>query len=464
MIKMARFLLAVWPYTGHVFPNIALAHALRARGHEVAFYTGALARPVVEQEGFACFPFERLALSIARIVGLAGADTQDDRDTPQLYERLTNYYTAVFDQWPLARGLQLKAMYRDWILGTAPQQVEDLRGILSGWRPDVVVCDPFMWGPILILHETGAIPVAVFSYFAGCLLPGPDTPPFALGLPRPHRRWTRPWLHLLEIGKNFFFADLRRDANRMRRKYRLRPLSTTIMAFAGQMPLYLVASVPEFDYERRDLPPSVHYVGPCLWDKPARQPPLPWMDALSEGDPIIYVTEGTAHVRTPILLQAAAQGLAHLPMQVVMTTGRHRDPERLPLGPRASNVWVKDWVPHSDLFSKASVVITHGGSGTVLSALQAGLPLVIVPMQWDHLENAQRVVAARAGLCLPPRDCTPERLRTAVYRVLHEPSFRQNARRLAVTFRGYRGPERAAELLETLCAGRAEGGPLAQGA
>ena len=57
---MARFLFTVWPFAGHVHPAVAIAHALRARGHEIAFYTGTAVRPTVEGEGFHFFPFEKV--------------------------------------------------------------------------------------------------------------------------------------------------------------------------------------------------------------------------------------------------------------------------------------------------------------------------------------------------------------------------------------------------------------------
>ena len=99
-------------------------------------------------------------------------------------------------------------------------------------------------------------------------------------------------------------------------------------------------------------------------------------------------------------------------------------------------------------------MVTTGGAGTVMAALAAGAPLIVVPTEWDKFENAQRVVEAGAGLRLPLRHCTPERLRAAVERVLSEPAFRQNARRLAELFGRADGPGRAAELLETLAAGQ----------
>ena len=54
---MARFLLACYPIAGHRTPNIALGHALTARGHEVAIYSGSMARPAIEQAGFVYFPY-----------------------------------------------------------------------------------------------------------------------------------------------------------------------------------------------------------------------------------------------------------------------------------------------------------------------------------------------------------------------------------------------------------------------
>jgi MGT family glycosyltransferase len=167
----------------------------------------------------------------------------------------------------------------------------------------------------------------------------------------------------------------------------------------------------------------------------------------------VHVTEGTMHTQDPILLRAAARGLGGRPMHVIMTTGGRRDPASLDLGPRAANVHVEQFVPHRFLLPRTDVLVTTGGAGTVMSALEAGVPMVVVPTEWDKPENAQRVVEAGAGLRLSPGRLTPARLRGAVERVLGEPSFRENARRLAAIFAACRGPARAAELLEKLTSG-----------
>jgi len=81
-------------------------------------------------------------------------------------------------------------------------------------------------------------------------------------------------------------------------------------------------------------------------------------------------------------------------------------------------------IPH------AAAVICHGGSGTVLGALAGGVPLVVAPMFADQPFNAARVAAAGAGIALPTKQATAATLRQALVRVLEEPSFRLEARRL----------------------------------
>jgi MGT family glycosyltransferase len=238
--------------------------------------------------------------------------------------------------------------------------------------------------------------------------------------------------------------------NALRRRYGLPGLSGSVTEHTGQMPLYLVPTTAEFDYGRGDLPRSVHYVGPCLWNRPAEERPPAWLEALPRDQPWVHVTEGTMHTQEPLLLRAAARGLGGRPMHVIMTSGGRRDPATLDLGPRAGNVHVERWIAHEYLLPRTDVLVTTGGAGTVMTALEAGVPLVVVPTEWDKPENAHRVVEAGAGVRLAPGRLTPARLRAAVERVLGEPSFRDNARRLAASLAACRGPARAAELLEGL--------------
>jgi UDP:flavonoid glycosyltransferase YjiC (YdhE family) len=166
----------------------------------------------------------------------------------------------------------------------------------------------------------------------------------------------------------------------------------------------------------------------------------------------VHVTEGTIHTQAPLVSRAAAQGLGDLPVQVIISTSRPGDPESLGIGPVAPNTQLEHWVNihFSDLLPRTDLVVTTGGAGTVLASLRAGVPVILIPTEWDKPDVAQRVVATGAGLRLSPSECTPERLRAAVERVLGDPSFRESAGRLAATFGKYRGPDEAARRLEDL--------------
>lgn len=414
---------------GHIFPNMPAALALRQRGHEVAFYTGGKAVSVVESQGFKCFPFREV-------------------DGDYFEKLLAEGYFGEKSAWK-RRQRQL-FIYHHWLIGTLPGQIRDLEQIIQEWKPDVLVVDTTMWGPILVIQEKYQIPVAIYSWTVGTILPGRESPPPGLGFPR-YRNWYLKLAgRLVERVVNLSTAGIRRDANDIRQQNGLPRLKMTIAEYTGKMPLYISTTIPELDYNRTDLPPTLKYVGATVWSR-LREGGVPaWMENLPTDKPIVYVTEGTLRDQTPVILRAAAQGLANLPIQVVMTTGGRRDPAQLGLDPVAPNILIKDWVPDGDFIPKVQLMVTACGASTVMTALQSGVPMVAVPTEWDKPENAQRVVECGAGVRLSPERCTPERLRDAVQKVLYEPSFRQNAQHIAQQMREYGGGEQAALLLEEL--------------
>jgi MGT family glycosyltransferase len=423
-----RFLFAAWPFPGHLFPQIAVARAIARLGHECAFYTGRESAELVRAEGFACFPFSHVDEdAIGRLM----------RERPS-------------EPWRLANISRLGLLLRRWLLDTIPDQIRDLEEILASWQPTVIACDPTLWAPILVVGEKHRVQVAVCSFIPACPLPGPDAPPFGPGLAR-----TGNWRHalllrLLRASTKVSARAARRAANAIRTDHGLAPIAVSVTEYSGQMPLYLVPCTRAFDYERRDLPASIHYVGPYLWNRPHAEIVPRWLAELPSDIPCVHVTEGTMHVHAPIVLRAALEGLANLPIRVVMTTGKDRTLDAGDLANLADNIQVEAWVSHSDLLPKTDVMVTTGGAGSVLAALAAGVPLVLVPTEWDKQEIAQRVVEAGAGVRLAPRQCTPGRLRDAVQAVLADPSFRTNAQRLASSFASAGGPDLAAELLVAL--------------
>ena len=118
-------------------------------------------------------------------------------------------------------------------------------------------------------------------------------------------------------------------------------------------------------------------------------------------------------------------------MRVVATTNRvvPQSPIEVP-----ANAVLVDWLSYSQLMPAASLVVSHGGHGTVARALGAGTPVLICPIIGDMSETAMRVSWAGCGLSLPWRLCRPAPLRWAARRLLrratHSPRQRGGAGRL----------------------------------
>jgi UDP:flavonoid glycosyltransferase YjiC (YdhE family) len=95
-------------------------------------------------------------------------------------------------------------------------------------------------------------------------------------------------------------------------------------------------------------------------------------------------------------------------------------------------------VPQHDVIGHAAVVVCHGGSGTVLGALSAGVPVVSVPVFGDQFTNGQRIAGAGAGVVVqargphsPEATPLPERLTGAILEVLGEPRYRVAAEQIS---------------------------------
>jgi len=178
--------------------------------------------------------------------------------------------------------------------------------------------------------------------------------------------------------------------------------------------------------------------------------PLPaWWPEL--GGPFVYATLGT--VAGSMELQRSAyrvvlDAFVGLPVRVLLTIGSDLPLEML--GEVPPNVHVERFVAQDEVLPHAAAIVCHGGSGTVLGALAAGVPMIVAPLFADQPMNAERVAALGAGLALPQKGATPESLRLSLTRVLEEPSFRIAAQRIAAEIAALPPAEAAGAELERL--------------
>ena len=116
----------------------------------------------------------------------------------------------------------------------------------------------------------------------------------------------------------------------------------------------------------------------------------------ADGRPLVYLTLGTTF-GTPEVFATVIAGLTTLDVQVVVATGRVPPGD---LGSLPDNVIAHAWVPQAALLPRASVVVHHGGSGTTLGALAAGVPQLVLPQGADQFANADALTRAGAALTL----------------------------------------------------------------
>lgn len=168
--------------------------------------------------------------------------------------------------------------------------------------------------------------------------------------------------------------------------------------------------------------------------------PLPdWWPG--DNRPLVYLTFGSVAGHLPearAVFAAALAAAGRLSARVLFTIGRHV--ELASLGPLPPNVHAEQWVPQTDVLATAELVICHGGSGTVLGALGAGVPLVICPLFADQRANGDLVERAGAGVVLAtgqesigtlgPADVGP--LALAAQRILEEETFAIAAQAVAI--------------------------------
>ena len=117
--------------------------------------------------------------------------------------------------------------------------------------------------------------------------------------------------------------------------------------------------------------------------------------------PLVYVSFGSAAAGNgffPQLYREAAEALGALDARVLMTLGIEVDPAEL--GAVPANVHVERWVPQARVMPHAAAMVGHGGSGSTLLAMAAGLPLAVVPLFADQGQNARRIAQLGAGLAL----------------------------------------------------------------
>ena len=134
------------------------------------------------------------------------------------------------------------------------------------------------------------------------------------------------------------------------------------------------------------------------------------------------------------VLLAFAVARPEMEVRVLMTVGRKVDPTTL--GAVPSNAHVQQWCPQAAVLAHAAAMIGHGGFGTTMGALAAGVPQVVAPIfTFDQVVNGEHVASVGAGLTVEVGPGAVERAVTQIPRLLEVPDYTTAARRIAIAMR-----------------------------
>ncbi|XP_075862179.1 UDP-glucuronosyltransferase 1A8 isoform X7 [Microcebus murinus] len=99
----------------------------------------------------------------------------------------------------------------------------------------------------------------------------------------------------------------------------------------------------------------------------------------------------------------------------------------------ANNTILVKWLPQNDLLGhpKTRAFITHSGSHGIYEGICNGVPMVMMPLFGDQMDNAKRMETRGAGVTLNVLEMTSADLENALKTVINDKSYKENIMRLS---------------------------------
>ncbi|MGY0499245.1 glycosyltransferase [Nocardia sp. FBN12] len=405
---MARYLLAAATIAGHVIPMLHIGADLRRRGHDVCLLTGADYRDQAHRAGlrFAVLPPE-----------------------------------AHIHPPPPARPSRLPPMIRRYLRGRAElssvfiapltAQSDALEEALRREPIDAVLVDLAFTGALAHLLAGHPRPPILVCGVGPLTLSSVHTPPFGMGWPP---RQSVNYDNMTRFVHRVMFASTQKRLNLALQQVGVARSPVFLADWPRLADKVLQLTVPSFEYPRSDLPGTVTFTGQIFPSAPDERGDPPWADRLGIARTIIHVTQGTwDNTDLDQLIGPTLRALADRDdCLVIATTGG--GPIHTLSTPIPDNVYLTDYLSYEQLLPRVDLVITNGGYGGVQHALRYGIPVIVAGETADKAEVAARVAHTNTGINLGTAHPTPGVIRSAVDRILTDPSYRTSAHQLRRDF------------------------------
>ncbi|MFF4797251.1 activator-dependent family glycosyltransferase [Streptomyces sp. NPDC001351] len=422
-----RVLIAAPALDAHFNGCVPLAWALRTAGHEVRVAAQPPLTGSITTAGLTAVPVGRDP-RLAQVMAEAGPRIYAHHEGRDLMGTPDGPVDAEFLR--TSNELMTSAFYSRI---NDEETIDELVGFCRAWRPDLIIWETFtfagavaaqvtgvpharlLWGPDLFLHMRQAL----LGHHArdgvdAVRTPGAD----------PVRHWLSG-----QLGR-----------------YGLEFTEETITGrwSIDQMPASMRLAAGPHTVPMRYVP----YNGPV----PATVPS--WLRTAPDR-PRICLTKGLS-VRTidspdgrAVSAEDFFAAVADLDAEIVAILD---DAERARLTTVSDNIRVVDFASLHVLLPTCAAIVHHGGAGTWATAAAHGVPQLVLASMWDNVHRARRTQELGAGVFVPPAELDPAGLRSALDRLLHEPSFAKGAQALRDEMTAEPTPHAIVPVLERMAA------------
>ena len=354
--KFIHVLLPTMGSAGDVHPFIALAAALKARGHRATILTNPIFQALIE----------------AQEIGFLPVGTAEE----------ANAAIANPELWHLRKGFKVIAQ----IVVPAIEQIYRLIDKHADSRT-VVAFSSLAFGARLAQEKLG-IPSASVHLQPSVIRTYVDQGMMGnvrLSASRP--KWFKQGLFRI-VDALILDRRLKAPLNDLRARLGMAPVDRVMHRWMHS-PQLVIAFFPEwFAAPQPDWPANTHTVGFPLWDADGEAAPLAEAEEfLNAGPAPIVFTPGSAGATMQRFFKQSVRAARQLGMRAMLVTNY---PEQVPTNLPA-NIKVFGYLPFSQVLPRAALLVYHGGVGTLAQGIKARVPHLVVPHGYDQFDSGWRV-------------------------------------------------------------------------
>ncbi len=412
---------------------VGIGNVLRERGHRVVFIVEESFAGRLEAQGFE----ERLMR--------LGPPPETEEVPGQFWIDFIRDTAPIFRKPTIEQLGQFMAPTWQALIDGSKYVDARLREIIAEVAPDVIVEDNVVAFPALAASGRSWVRIVSCNPTE---IKDTSVPPFSSGYPAADRRhWAE---FVCEVDRTH--RDMWTDFDAFCQSaggppLRWHPAGPDFMFESPWLNLYLYPEI--VDYARdKPLGPTWHRLDSCVrstetWELPPQlrldAPGSSW--ASDSG--LVYLSLGSLGSADVELMQRLVDVMGRTRHRVIVSKGPLADQLTL-----HDNMTGEGFLPQPAILPQVDVVITHGGNNTVTECFHHGKPMVVLPLFWDQVDNAQRVDETGFGLRLSTYGFEDGDLTAAVDRLLADSVLRRRMADNAARLRAAPGTVKAADLIE----------------